>query len=84
MDKERNKKKLALQLTFLIFLIVGTVIIVRQQRTMPYQHNTGFIFGTIYNITYQSDKDLQKEIEAELKKVDASLSPFNKSSIISK
>lgn len=84
MDKERSKKKLALQLAFLIFLIVGTVIIVRQQRTMPYQHNTGFIFGTIYNITYQSDKDLQKEIEAELKKVDASLSPFNKSSIISK
>ena len=38
----------------------------------------------MYNITYQSDKNLQKEIEAELQKVDASLSPFNKSSIISK
>lgn len=84
MNNERNKKKLTLQLSFLIFLIVGTIIIVRQQRTMPYQHNTGFIFGTVYNITYQSDKDLQKEIEAELKKVDASLSPFNKNSIISK
>ena len=84
MNREKSKKKLALQLAFLIFLIIGTIIIVRQQRTMPYQHNTGFIFGTVYNITYQSDKNLQKEIEAELQKVDASLSPFNKSSIISK
>lgn len=84
MNREKSKKKLALQLAFLIFLIIGTIIIVRQQRTMPYQHNIGFIFGTVYNITYQSDKNLQKEIEAELQKVDASLSPFNKSSIISK
>lgn len=84
MNREKSKKKLALQLAFLIFLIIGTIIIVRQQRTMPYQHNAGFIFGTVYNITYQSDKNLQKEIEAELQKVDASLSPFNKSSIISK
>ena len=84
MNREKSKKKLALQLAFLIFLIIGTIIIVRQQRTMPYQHNTGFIVGTVYNITYQSDKNLQKEIEAELQKVDASLSPFNKSSIISK
>lgn len=84
MNREKSKKKLALQLAFLIFLIIGTFIIVRQQRTMPYQHDTGFIFGTVYNITYQSDKNLKKEIEAELQKVDASLSPFNKSSIISK
>lgn len=84
MNTERNKKKLALQLAFLAFLIIGTIIIVRQQRTMPYRHNTGFIFGTVYNVTYQSDKDLQKEIEEELHKVDASLSTFNKSSIISK
>ncbi len=84
MNNERSKKKLSLQLAFLIFLIIGTIIIVRQQHTMPYQHNTGFIFGTVYNITYQSDKDLQGEIEAELKKVDSSLSTFNKASVISK
>lgn len=40
---------------------------------MPYQHNKGFIFGTVYNITYQSDKNLEKEIIRELDKVDASL-----------
>lgn len=84
MQPEKSKKKLFLQSAFLLFLIIGTFIIVRQQRTMPYQHDTGFVFGTIYNITYQSDKNLKTEIEAELKKVDGSLSTFNTSSIISR
>ena len=51
---------------------------------MPYQKDMGFIFGTVYNITYQNDKSLKDGIEAELKKVDFSLSPFNKQSTISK
>lgn len=77
-----EKKKLLWQVPFLIFLIVGTVIIIRSQRSMPYQHNQGFIFGTTYKITYQCDSNLQRGIEAELAKVDASLSPFNEKSII--
>lgn len=81
---EQKSKRLLWQIPFLIFLIVGTVLIIRQQHTTPYQHDTGFIFGTIYNVTYQSDEDLNNEIVAELNKVDASLSPFNKKSIISK
>ncbi len=76
------KKKNIFKLLFLAFLIVASVIIIRQQRTTPYQHDTGFIFGTTYSITYQYNKDLQKEIEAEMNEVDASLSPFNKQSII--
>lgn len=79
-----GKKKLFWKSAFLLFLIVGTVIIVRQQRSMPYQKDMGFIFGTVYNITYQNDKSLKDGIEAELKKVDFSLSPFNKQSTISK
>lgn len=75
------KKKWHLPL--LVLLVVGTVLILRQQYTIPYQHNQGMVFGTFYNITYQSDENLQKEIEAELKKVDNALSPFNKKSIIS-
>ncbi len=51
---------------------------------MPYQNNKGFIFGTTYNITYQHDKDLGKEILVALNQVDASLSPFNEKSIITK
>ncbi len=79
-----NKKRLIWQLPFLALLIVGTIWIIRQQHSTPYQHDEGFIFGTIYHITYQSDQNYQKEIEAELQKVDGSLSPFNKSSIISR
>ncbi len=78
-----KKKRLIWQLPFLLLLIVGTVVIIRQQRSMPYQHDEGFVFGTVYHITYQSDDNLKNEIEAELKKVDQSLSPFNKTSIIS-
>ena len=78
-----KKKKLIWQIPFLLLLIIGTVVIIKQQRSVPYQHNEGFVFGTVYHITYQSEDDLQQEIEAELKKVDNSLSPFNKSSVIS-
>ena len=77
-----KKKKLIWQIPFLLILIVGTIVIIRQQHNTPYQKDTGFIFGTIYHITYQSDTNYQQEIETELKKVDQSLSPFNKTSVI--
>ena len=73
-----NKKKMRyLKLGILSFVVIAAVLIVAKQRNAPFQKNTGFVFGTVYNITYQSDKDLQPEIEAELKKVDNSLSTFN-------
>ena len=78
-----NKKNL-LRLLLLLFLIIGTILIIRQQQAMPYQYNKGFIFGTVYSISYQSDRDLQKDIENEMMKVDNSLSPFNPKSVISK
>ena len=84
MTDEKRKKQLRWQLPFLVLLIVGTVLIVRQQQSMPYHTNQGIIFGTTYKITYQHDHDLQQEIEAELRQVDASLSPFNKTSVITK
>ncbi len=48
----------------------------------PYQHNSGYIFGTSYNITYQCAEDHKADIEKALNEVDASLSPFNDTSII--
>ncbi len=77
-------KKIIWQIPFLILLIIGTIIIIGQQSNTPYQKDTGFVFGTIYHITYQSKQNYQSEIEAELKKVDQSLSPFNKTSIITR
>ena len=76
-----NKKNgLKWQLPFLLLLIIGTVWILRKQA--PYQTDQGLVFGTMYKITYQSKENLKTEIEAELQKVDLSLSPFNKQSVI--
>lgn len=79
-----SKNKWRWQLPFLFFLVVGTVWILRKQDRTPYQSNSGFVFGTVYKVTYQYAEDLKSEIETELKKVDASLSPFNKQSVISR
>lgn len=83
MEKQQRRRWL-LRLPFLIFLIVGTVLIIRQQHNMPYQHNVGQVFGTTYSVTYQYDKDLNAEILKELQRVDDALSMFNDSSIISR
>lgn len=79
-----KKKGKLLKLAILSVIVIGTVMVVSKQRNVPFQDNRGFVFGTMYQITYQSDKDYQKDIEAELKKVDNSLSPFNPKSVISK
>ena len=79
-----KKKKLYWQLPFLVFLIVGTVFIVRQQRGTPYQHDQGQVFGTFYHITYQNDSSINSDILAELAQVDSALSMFNRQSIISR
>ena len=78
-----KNKKLLWQLPFLVLLIVGTVLIIRQQRSTPYQKSADFIFGTSFHVTYQCDSDLTECIKTELMKVDASLSPFNEESVIS-
>ena len=79
-----RKKRLIWQLPFLVLLIVGTVLIIRQQRSTPYQKNAGLIFGTTYSVVYQYDEDLQKEIEAELRKVDDEFSMFNSQSLVTR
>jgi len=77
------RRKLIWQIPLLLFLIAGTIYIARQEQS-KFQRNTGSTFGTFYHITYQSEKDLQDEIEGELKKVDHALSMFNDSSVISR
>lgn len=51
-----------------------------------YIFNEGMIYGTTYHVTYESPqgKDLQKGIEAEMNKLDHSMSTFNPNSTISK
>lgn len=82
---DNKKRKLRWQLPFLLLLVVGTIYVIRTNRqATPYQQEEGAIFGTFYHVTYQCDSSLQQEIESELRKVDASLSPFNTASVISR
>lgn len=81
---DAGKRRLYTQAAFLLFLIVGSVVVIRNHKNTPYQHNTGAIFGTVYHVTYQSGKDLSAEIVGVLNQVDSSLSMFNKQSVISR
>ena len=83
MDAKR-KKRLIWQVPFLTLLIIGSILIIRQEHNKPYQHCSGVIFGTTYNITYQYDSDLHPEIMAQMLQVDSALSMFNEHSIISR
>lgn len=70
---------------WLAFLILATIwILTRHNQQAGYYSVNGLVFGTIYKITYQYDGDLKPDIEAELKRFDFSLSPFNDSSVISR
>ena len=78
----KKQRKIIFHSIALVLLIVASVVIIRQNSAMPYQINQGMVFGTFYKITYQHDKNLQKEIEAQLKSVNDALSMFDKKSII--
>lgn len=81
-----QKKTPKARLLWLIPLALATVFILarHQKREIPYQNIQGLIFGTYYSITYQHDDDLKAEVDEELRRFDASLSPFNDTSVISK
>lgn len=71
----------------LCVIVIAGVVLLRQCRATggnAYHCNEGMIFNTIYHFTYEAREDYQSQIEAELQRFDASLSPFNPSSIISR
>lgn len=80
-----EKKNVQRNFLWIALLVLGTVwILARHNRPVPFQTNNGLIFGTIYKITYQHDRDLKQAIEAELKRFDGSLSPFNDTATITR
>lgn len=76
-------RKTYLQIAFFLFLLGATVWILRD-KSAPYQHNQGSVFGTTYNIKYQSPSDFHPEITTELRRVDEALSLFNTESWLSR
>ena len=77
-------KKLYWQIPLALLLIIGTIYIAHQEHSKTYRHAEGSIFGTIYHITYEADRDLQPDMVEALMRVDNSLSMFNDSSVISR
>lgn len=73
-------KKVLPILFILVVLVVAGIAVGR--KNADFQHDSGLVFGTSYNITYQSNDNLKPEIEKALAEVDASLSPFNEKSVI--
>ncbi len=79
------KKKVQRNFLWIALLVLGTIwILARHNQATPYQTDNGLIFGTIYKVTYQCDQNLKAEIEAELKRFDGSLSPFNDTATITR
>lgn len=71
------------KILFLIFLVAGTIYILKNHKPEVYITNNGFIFGTKYEIKYKTTDDVHNEIREVLEQVDKALSMFNKNSIIS-
>lgn len=82
---EKKNRRQLWQLILLLLLVAGAVYVVRKGKTQPVWHKeAGEVFGTFFHVTYECDSSLLAEIQAEMNKVDASLSPFNPSSVISR
>ena len=69
---------------FLLLLIGGTAWILSSHNKNRLYENEGTIFGTFYHIKYVYSEDLQADILKRLNEVDASLSAFNKNSVLSR
>ena len=68
----------------ILFVIIFLLMYFFRSAKPVYQRDEGFIFGTVYHVTYRYDKNLLSEIQRELEAFDLSLSPFNEASVISK
>lgn len=79
---EKNNRRNFMWLS--IIALATVAILIRHNSPAPYQKTSGLIFGTMYNVTYQSKADLKASIDSMLKVFDGSLSPFNDTATISR
>ena len=81
MDKRYARSWWAVVLFLVVFLSTSAI---RRCGKNTYRYDEGLIFGTFYHITYKYPESLSEEIKNRLLQFDASLSPFNDTSIISR
>lgn len=71
---------------FIFLAVVLAIACSCNLKKSSYITNQGFMYGTVYTVKYESPdgNDLQVEIEAEMNKVNHSLSTFDSLSVVSK
>ena len=67
-----------------ILYIIAALLLVACTRPSVYRNDSGRVFGTYYKVIYFSSDDLHEGIVASLQSVNASLSTFDSTSIISR
>lgn len=70
--------RMGIHLLILLFLLVGCT------KKSEYRSFQGGIYGTTFSIIYDSDKDMDTSLRAEMEKVNRSLSMFDRNSIVSR
>lgn len=66
----------------MLAIVLAALVAFSGSRQKAYRKASGLVFGTSYNITYQSSSDLDSEINAVFDSINNSLSPFNEASVI--
>lgn len=77
-------KRIIYILPIVVVALVAVIVFGKRGDTGVFQYDSDFVFGTMYNITYESDANLKRGIDSVLQVVDGSLSPFNEKSVITK
>lgn len=67
-----------------LFMPAALLMLTSCSASESYRQCEGVVWGTVFHITYKSDKILDDSIHKEMQKVEMSLSPFNDSSLISR
>lgn len=78
-----DKKRLLAVALCLIPAVLLMIVVPMRRQTTEYFANRGKVFGTYYNIQYETEGDLQDEIISAFEAFDRSLSMFNPQSVIS-
>lgn len=81
MNDFKHKRKRAIILAAIGVVGIILVFTFKPDRTKFFRQN-GIVWSTEYNIVYAADRDLSDSITATFRKVELSVSPFNKASRI--
>lgn len=71
-------------LSILIFSIIIVTFLTSCSGRKEWRQSSGVVWNTVYNITYEADRDMSDSIQSIYRLVENSLSPFNETSLISR